>query len=356
MKLWFTVSLLWLGISLQAQLDFSQVNEWEHPLLDSLEHKVAQGDYEQLTSVLVAQGGQLLYEKYFNGNDQSSRHNCRSVTKTIASLLVGVAIDQSAISSVSDPLTRYLEPRQPVRNPDPRKESITIEDLLTMSSCLECDDGNYYSRGNEERMYIIEDWTQFMLDLPVRSYPWGPKPEEAPFGRVFTYCTAGAAALAEVVSEAVGQPAAELLSERILKPLDITDYELHYSPRGELNTAGGSEYRSRDFIRLIQLCLQEGRWGDQQIISADYLAAATSPKVQARENVNYGYLFWLPTYGPEGEQYAAFAMFGNGGNKVVAIPELELSVVITATNYGNRRAHGYSDEILNEFIIPALKE
>ncbi|MEM7572108.1 MAG: hypothetical protein AAF433_04375 [Bacteroidota bacterium] len=248
MKLWFTAGLFWLGMSLQAQLDFSQVNEWEHPLLDSLVHKVEQGDYEQLTSVLVAQRGVLLYEKYFNGNDQSSRHNCRSVTKTIASLLVGIATDQSAIQGVSDPIARYLE------------------------------------------------------------------------------------------------------------PLGITDYGLHYSPRGELNTAGGSEYRSRDFLRLIQLCLQEGQWDDQQIISADYLEAATSPKVQARENVNYGYLFWLPSYGPEGEQYAAFAMFGNGGNKVVAIPELELSVVITSTNYGNRRAHGYSDEILNEFIIPALTD
>ena len=196
-----------LGVHhVEAQLDFSENHRINHPLLDEMVNKIEKGDYEKITSVLVAKDGKLVFERYFNGTTQESKHNTRSVTKTMATLLAGIAFTKGYIASEKDLIFKYLKPRKPIKNPDARKDSTTIEDLLTMSSKFECNDDNYFSRGNEERMYIIEDWLQFFLDLPVRSYTYSAKPENSPNGRVMSYCSAGAAAMAEVIESAIQQP------------------------------------------------------------------------------------------------------------------------------------------------------
>ena len=338
-----------------AQLDFSGGNQSSNPFLNQMEENVVKGNYEAITSILVAKKGKLVYEKYFNGSTVDTKHNTRSATKTIATILVGLAMKKGYIHSEKDGIFTYLKPRKPIKNEDPRKDKITIEDLLTMSSILECDDNNSFSRGNEERMYIIEDWLQFFVDLPVGSYPFGPKPEESPYGRVMSYCSAGAAALAEVVQAAVGQPSDTFLKENFLDPLEITDYEFHYTPTHALNTAGGSGYRSRDFLKMIQAFLQKGQWNGEELLSEDWIAKATTPKANAREDVDYGYLIWLKSFGSE-KKYSAYYMSGNGGQKVLAIPELDLAVVITTTNYGNRKGHGYTDELMDRYIVPAFEK
>ncbi len=319
-----------------------------------MEEKINQGDYENITSVLVAKNGKLRYEQYFNTGGLHVKNNTRSVTKTMATVLVGLAIKEKHINSEQDKIFKYLKPRKPIQNPDSRKADITIEDLLSMSSIMECDDWNYFSRGNEERMYIIEDWLQFFVDLPVRSYPWGPKPSDAPHGRVMSYCSAGAAALAEVVQSAIGQPVDQFFKEKFLNPLEINDYKLHHTPTQTLNTAGGSEYRSRDFLKMIQLFLQNGEWNGKEIIPSAWIGKSTTVKVNVRENTDYGYLLWLKSFGSE-KKYAAYYMSGNGGQKVLAIPQLDLAVVITTTNYGNRKAHDYTDELMDTYIVPTFE-
>jgi len=356
MKIFLSTSLILLICSpVFGQLGFSEKNRITHPVLTEMDAKINNGDYERVTSVLIAKDGKLIYEKYYNGADRDSQHNVRSGTKTIATFLTGLAIDKGFINSEKDKIYTYLQNKMPVKNPDPRKENITIEDLLTMSCMLETDDGNFLSRGHEERMYYIEDWTQFLLDLPVRSYPFNPPPAEQPYGRFFHYSSAQAAAVSEIVENAIGSKADEFLKEHLFKPLAIRDYKLHYTPAKIINTAGGSEYRSRDFLKMIQLCLQNGRWNNKQIISEAFMKKATSPKANAREGVDYGYFLWINPFGKD-KKYDAYYMSGNGGNKMVAIPELNATVVITSTNYNNRNAHGYTDDLMNSYIVPVLSE
>lgn len=352
-KCLFLLSLC-ISIQLNAQLDFSKVNTDITPLLSEMDSIVESGKYERITSILVAQNGQVLFEKYYNDNTIDSKHNTRSATKTMATLLTGIAIDKGFVDSEKDLIFKYLQHTLPVKNPDKRKDSITIEDLLTMTSVLECDDSNWHSRGHEERMYFIEDWTQFLVDLPVRSYPFGPKPEDAKYGRVFAYASAKAATVGEILQNAIKGDLAEFTKKNLFEPLEITNYTLNYSPKGILNTAGGSEYRSRDFLKLIQMCLNNGKWNGEQIISSSWIEKATTPKVSAYEDTDYGYLLWLKSFGLD-KKYKTYYMSGNGGNKVLACPELNVTVVITATNYNNRNSHNFTDELMNTYIMPSIE-
>ncbi|MDF1695398.1 MAG: serine hydrolase [Saprospiraceae bacterium] len=347
--------ILCTSISMIAQIDISTVNQTKFPRLDLLDSLVLSGKYENITSILVAKNGRLLFEKYYNGHDINSKHNTRSVTKTMATFLTGIAIDQGYVQSEKDKIFKYLQHKLPILNPDKRKEDITIEDLLTMSSVLECDDSNWHSRGHEERMYFIEDWTKFLLDLPVRSYPFGPRPENAPYGRVFAYAFAKAAAVADILQNAIKSDLVQFMEDHLFKPLNITDYTIHKTPQNILNTAGGSEYKSRDFLKLIQLFANNGKWENTQIISSAWIKKATSPKVNAYEGVDYGYFLWLKKFGQD-VLYPSYYMSGNGGNKVLVIPSLDISLVITTTNYNNRNAHNYTDEMVSNYIIPSLED
>ena len=168
---------------------------------------VASGEFKKIGSILIARDGKLVYEDYFDG-DGTTLRDTRSATKTIAGVLVGIAIQDGKLSGVDAKVLSLLPQRASrLQNPDPRKQNITIEDFLTMSSPLECDDWNDASRGNEERMYLVEDWTQFILDLPIRGrMHLGKNVEPPPYGRYFSYCTGGVFTLSEILEKLTGMP------------------------------------------------------------------------------------------------------------------------------------------------------
>ena len=325
-------------------------------LLTALGETVRKGELQKITSVLVLVDGQLAYEGYFNGAERETQHDIRSASKTVTSLLVGLAIDRGALSGVDAKIFDFFpERRATIKNPDPRKLQITIEDLLTMSSLLECDDNNEFSSGNEERMYVTEDWLGFFLDLPIRGFaPWVTKPQDSPYGRSFSYCTAGVFALGAVVEKATGRSIPDFARETLFAPLGIEKVGWQLSPLGQAQTGGGTRFRSRDLAKLGQLSLDGGRWKGRQVIPAAWLATSTAAHVEATDTDTYGYLWWRRDFVSGDRTFPAFYMSGNGGNKVVVVPSAKLVAVITSTFYNSRGMHQQTDKLLTDYILAAL--
>ncbi len=321
----------------------------------SLDSAVVNGVFKNITSILIARKGQLIFEKYYNGATEATRHNTRSATKTITAILTGLAIDQKFIPSESASVLPYFKDKK-IENPDPRQQKITIEDLLTMSSMLECDDDNQFSSGNEERMYLIEDYFQFALDLPIRGFaPWNSKPQDSPYGRSFSYCTAGVVLLGGIIERSTKMTVDDFAKKYLFGPLGIQKVEWQITPMGMVMTGGGLGLRSRDLLKIAQLYANGGMWNGTRIISSEWVEKSTKPHANARENTDYGYLCWLQKFGPPDKSYFSYYMAGNGGSKIVVFPDLGLTVVITSTWYGTGKAHAQSERILSEYVIPSVK-
>jgi CubicO group peptidase (beta-lactamase class C family) len=317
--------------------------------LDSL---IRNKQWGQITSVLVAKRGQIIFEGYYSGTDVNTAHNTRSATKTITGALIGCLINDKLISSEKDRALNHFNYAS-IDNNDSRKSDITVEDLMTMSSMLECDDWNEFSRGNEERMYLVEDWAKFYWDLPIRGFPaWAEKPEDAKYGRSFSYCTAGVVVLGGIIEKASKIGLDKYAEKRLFAPLGISNYDWQLTPLGIPMTGGGLSLSSRDLLKFAQLYANKGEWNGQQILNPKWVEKSTSPKTEINEGVEYGYLWWIEKFGNEPSYY----MTGTGGNKVVVVPGLDITVVITSTNFNlGMKAHQYSASMLSDYIIPEIK-
>lgn len=323
---------------------------------DAVTSAVEAGTFKQITSVVVARHGQLVYEQYFDKEGAGALRNTRSVTKTVTGMLVGLAV-QRGLLRLDSPVLPYFPELHPLAHADPRKERITVEDFLTMSSLLECDDDNQLSRGNEERMYLVEDWSGFVADLPIKGFPeWQPGPQQSPYGRAWSYCTAGVALLGPLLEKVTGQSVPDFAAANLFKPLGIDKVKWQLQPKGAAMTGGGLQLRSVDLLKLGQLYLDGGRRDGKQLIAADWVRRSIAPHAHARDEYDYGYLWWLQSFKVDGRDVPSYSMAGSGGNKVFVLPGEDAVVVITTSNFQVKGAHQLSDQLLTSLILPALAQ
>ena len=342
-----------------SELDLPKASAEENGVssekLHSLETAIRSGEFKKIGSVVIARHGKLIYEAYFDG-DAATLRDTRSATKSITDILIGIAIKDKKLNGVDARVLAWLPERaQRMQNPDPRKDRITVEDFLTMSSPLECDDWNDASRGNEERMYVIEDWAQFILDLPVRGRMHvGEKAEAPKYGRYFSYCTGAVFALSELLQKVTGQRTDHYAQQKLFGPIGITDAQWVYSPLNIPQTGGGLRLSSRDLLKVAELYRGGGMWQGTRIVDDAWVRTSTQPHAQIDDETEYGYLWWLKTFKSGGAGYPAYLMNGNGGNKVAVFPALDLTVVITSTNYNTRGMHEQTDKLLTDYILAAV--
>jgi CubicO group peptidase (beta-lactamase class C family) len=332
--------------------------------LQAMETAIKAGEFKKIGSVLIARHGKLVYEGYFDG-DAATPRDTRSATKSITGILIGLAIQDNKLSGVDARILALLpDHRRKLQNLDPRKDKITVEDFLTMSSPLECDDWNDASRGNEERMYLIEDWAQFILDLPIAGrMRLGENSDPPKYGRHFSYCTGGAFTLSEVIQKATGTRTDKYAQQKLFTPLGIKPENVSwvYSPLGIPQTGGGLRLTSPDVLKIAQLYLNGGKWPDKSanalpLINQAWVIASTSPHAEINAHQEYGYFWWLQSFkSADGRSCPAFFMTGNGGNKVLAFPTLDMAVAITSTNYNTRGMHEQTERLLDDYILASVQ-
>lgn len=288
-----------------------------------------------LHSLLVIRHGYMVSETYFAGYDADNRHAQYSCTKSVVSTLFGIAMDQGSIDSLAHPVLDYFSDR-PIENRDPQKESMKLEDLLTMRSGLDWQEGDpYYQKIGRSR-----DWTQLMLDQPMIEPP----------GTRFNYCSGCSHLLSAILQETTGMTAEEFAEQNLFEPLGITNATWDTDPAGISIGGWGLQLTPRDMAKLGYLYLHNGEWDGRQIVSAHWVETATRAhaKVEGSDGGGYGYQWW--THSP----WRGYMALGRFGQMILVIPEKDLIVVMTA---GLDDSVGHEPELwlIEEYILPSIQ-
>ena len=314
-------------------------------VLERLVNGVVDGTHPNVRSILVYHKGALILEEYFYGYDRTRPHQMRSFTKSVISLLAGVAVDRGLLRADEPVLARLGYAAY--EHPDPRKAQITLAHLLSNQSGLACDERDGASPGNEVKLYETTDWVKAFVDLPMIADP----------GTVGRYCSGGFFTAARIIERVAGRPLAEFAQEALFEPLGIGrgDWKWYVTfDRSERSEFGQIYLRPRDMLKLGLLIEQRGEWQGRRIVSAAWLNAATGHASRVDDS-DYGLGIWHRWYGvqtPAGERRVDTIMLsGNGGQKVHLVPTLDLIVAATGVAF-------FVDSPVNQMLagvlLPAL--
>jgi CubicO group peptidase (beta-lactamase class C family) len=309
---------------------------------------ILDGTYKDVHSVLLYQHGKLVLEEYFYGYSAERPHQLRSATKSVVSALAGIAIDRGALTGTSQrvlPGVSYAS----YDHPDPRKALITIGDLLSMSSGLDCNDHSSDSPGRETVIDNQPDWVKATLDLPMINDP----------GTKAYYCSGGVAVTGRIVENAVHMPLPEYAAENLFGPLGIarSNWKWNYDLTNADKEYSQIYLRPRDMLKLGILFANGGRWHGRQIISAAWVATSLAEHSHV-DNVSYGYFWWRPWLNVEtpagSERVDVIAAQGNGGQKIFLVPQYALVAVFTAGGYNAESTP--PNIIMAKIILPRLMQ
>jgi CubicO group peptidase (beta-lactamase class C family) len=325
-------------------------------ILNGIGPRFAQWPEACAHAVVVARHGTLIYEQYFSGEDwcwatpigpvifdATVKHDLKSITKSVTSLLVGIGMERGWITDINTPVFAYFSDHSDVRTPE--KGRISLAHLLTMSAGLAWNESLLWNdpANNERQMDDAADPYRYALEQSVARPP----------GQVYNYCGAAPTLLQGVLQRTSGKPLDELAQEALLEPLNITDVEWSRFPNGDVRGYGGLRLRPRDLAKLGQLVLNRGTWQGKQIISAEWITESTSPQINGESIFFYGYLWWLGRFLVERREIRWIAGFGNGGQRVYVVPDMDLVVAVNAGAYGGPQVVG--GIAMQEYVLPAIR-
>ncbi len=289
-----------------------------------------------LHSLLVIRHGVIVSETYYAGYEAATRHELYSVTKSFIGTLVGIALEQGLISGLDARVLDFY-PGSIFENPDPRKDTMTVQDLLTMRSGLDWDEGD----AAYTAMYNSLSWILYVLNLPMASAP----------GTEFVYCSGCSHVLSGILYQVAGQEVRKFADQYLLGPLGITDYTWNVDSQGIHLGGWGMQLMPRDMAKLGYLYLHGGLWDGKQIVSKDWIDQAVMAHVGVEDGGPYGYQWWIfPGFG--GTAQGGYAALGRFGQTILVVTDLDL-VVVTTAQVDN---HNPIFRLVEDYVISAVQE
>lgn len=318
-------------------------------LLEALAARIqAEEGVRDLHSLLIARNGHLVFERYFEGYDAGRRHMLQSVSKSVTSALIGIAIGRGEIQGVDERVLGFFESTDGIENLDDRKRAMRLEDLLTMRSGTD-----YHERGagspHSKLNALPRGWDRFVLSRPMTHDP----------GTRFQYDSGAVILMSSLLKARTGHHADSYAERHLFGPLGIERTKWYRNEEGHPHTGGGLDLRPRDMARFGQLYLQGGRWDGRQVVPESWVRTSTSQHVEfanARGGaVGYGYLWWILPPSPAGAGHEPiYGAFGFRAQYIFVIPEHQMVVVFTGGTRSwqdERRPR----ELLYSDILPAVK-
>ena len=316
---------------------------------------VATGD-ANVHSVIVVRHGWLVAELYRTGLDRSiwsvtahetafgpnDLHDLRSVSKSVVGLLVGIAVQDGRIASVDAPVLGFFPEYEDLRSPE--REAITVAHLLTMSSGLDWNEelASYGTlRNDETRLYWHWALDRLVLGRPIVASP----------GTRFYYSGGGTTVLADILVRTSHHELPELAQQELFAPLGIEHWEWVGDLWGRPLAFAGLRMRPRDLAKLGSMLLSHGQWMGRQVVPAAWVSESLRPHIAVDdEGLGYGYQWWTGTVDWHGTQLPWGAAFGNGGQRLFLVPDLDLAVVATAGAYNQREIGGVVRRLLGAIV------
>ena len=285
-----------------------------------------------INSLMMIHNDEVFLDAYFYPYDGSIYHDLASVTKSVTTTLIGIAAGQGKLDLDSPVLSFF--PGYTFANLDERKERMTVRDLASMRSGLEC--GYNDDEPTLKEMRATQDWVQFALDQPMKNEP----------GKYFSYCGMSMHLLSAIVTQVTGMPALEYAKANLFGPLGIEEVYWPADPQGNNHGWGDLSLYPSDMAKLGTLFLHRGRWGEQQIFPAEWVDEAMQPysTITGRKEY-YGYGWWIS---PEGEDPAYFLAAGNSGQRIQVFPDRDLIFVTTGS--------GFEFDQVVPYIVAALAD
>lgn len=281
-------------------------------------------------SILLIRNGYLVFERYFQEYNETAIHQVYSVTKSIMSCLIGIAVEENLLT-VNQTLLSFFSDRV-IENLDTAKENITVEHLLTMSSGLA-----WIEAIHDSIFFTSEDPVQYLLDRPMDTVP----------GEIFNYNTGAAHLLSAILQNVTELTTLSYAQEKLFDPLGIENVDWDIDPQGIYFGGHGLSLRPQDMAKFGFLYLNNGTWNAEQIISENWVSTSRTKYNYTAEAFDYGYLWWLYP------QYDSYSAEGFLGQIIHVFPEYDLIAIVTSSSF---RTHTLVPTLISDYILPSLNE
>jgi len=293
----------------------------------------------KLHSLLIVRNGYLVTEAYWYPYGPKDVHTFESITKSIIGTLIGIAIDHGEISSAKQRILELFQD-QSFKNLDNEKKSISLDNLLSMTPGLDCEDTKVLSKLSQ-----ATDWVQYFLDLPMSSKP----------GSTWVYCSGAAHLLSAVLQKETGVDARTFANRNLYEPLGIpqvSEQDWASDPQGITNGIAGLYLTPRDLAKYGFLYLNKGKWDGVEIVSSSWVKESTREQAYIGNDDyvggldrRFGYLWSIF---PDQKYYG---YLGRGGQELFILPRENMVIVFTgALRVGEE---GSFLNLVNEFINPS---